>query len=227
MAGNAPESSIADGSAPYTGWPESVQATPTGGKKRRRKSRFELPEASLSINSLMDIVTIILVYLIKSFATSPIDVQDPSLEIPASSSLETVEEGAVVLVTGPVRKVYDEASGQTKYEANQPILAVDNQKLFPLVQDKAKDGSVTWRVPADQKSGGSDGYVVNVLKDELVKAKERQEILAAEINEPDFTGKVVILADKRTPYRVLMDVLVTCGQAGFGEFRFAILRSTG
>ena len=174
----------------------------------------------------MDIVVIIFVYLIKSFATSPIDVQDPSLEIPASTSLETVEEGAVVMVTGPVRKVYDEATKRTAYEPNQPIMAVDNRKLFPLVQDKSKSGEVTWRVPPEQKGGGKDGYVVTMLKDELVKAKERQEILAAEINEPDFTGKVVILADKRTPYRVLMDVLVTCGQAGFGEFRFAILKSS-
>jgi biopolymer transport protein ExbD len=64
------------------------------------------------------------------------------------------------------------------------------------------------------------------MRADLVKAKETQEA-AAEINDREFTGKVVILADRRTPYRVLMDILVTCGQSGFGEFKFVIVKESG
>jgi biopolymer transport protein ExbD len=38
---------------------------------------------------------------------------------------------------------------------------------------------------------------------------------------------VIILADKQTPYRVLTDVLVTCGESGFADFRFAVIRPEG
>lgn len=222
MAGTS-ESSSSGGK--YPGWPEDVRTAPTQGRKRRRKRRDSGSETALSINSLMDIVTIILVYLIKSFATSPIDVQDPALDIPASNSLEAVEEGVVVMITGPVKKVLEPGSKQASLVANQPLLAVDDRKLFGLNQVTGADGKPSWRVPAAQKAKKVDtDFVVTELRNALIKAKELQETVASQL-DADFTGKVVILADKRTPYRVLMDVLVTCGQAGFGEFRFAILKS--
>ena len=223
----ATDEPIADGSEPYAGWPEEVRAPENaeGGKKKRKKRRPDEGSGPLSINSLMDIVTIILVYLLKSYATSPIEVKDPAIQLPTSLSQETVEDAAVVMVTGPVTRALD-GSGRTVAKPNTPTLVVNEHTLFGLEARASADGkSTTYRIPDNQKADAG-GFVVNALKAELVKARETQEI-AAEINDREFTGKVVILADKATPYRVLMDILVTCGQAGFGEFKFAIVKGAG
>ena len=62
--------SIGDGSSPYPGWPEELlrpkDEAPARKAKVKEKEKVDPP----ALNSLMDIVTIILVYLIKSFANS-------------------------------------------------------------------------------------------------------------------------------------------------------------
>ena len=210
---------------------EGFQAAPAGSGKKRKKKRAGPEKQALSINSLMDIVTIILVYLLKSYSTSPIEVKDPAIELPVSTAKETVEDAAVVMVTGPIIKQLQPAAncqvipGKTPQYLcpNVPSIAVDGKALFQLEPMTGASGEQTWKVPDAQKTGG---FVISAMKTDLMKAKEIQEA-AAEINERDFTGKVVILADRRTPYRVLMDILVTCGQSGFGEFKFVIVKASG
>ncbi len=221
------DSKNGDGNGPVEGF---VVAQP-GAAKKRKKKRVQPENNALSINSLMDIVTIILVYLLKSYSTSPIDVKDPAIELPISASMETIEDAAVVMVTGPIIKQLQPGSncqviaGKTPqyWCPNTPSLAVDGKALFQLESVAGADGSQSWRIPDAQKDGG---FVISLMRADLVKAKKTQEA-AAEINDRAFTGKVVILADRRTPYRVLMDILVTCGQSGFGEFKFVIVKESG
>ncbi len=216
----APQSNepVADGSAPYAGWGDDVSAGPQKRKKRRQRRAPEAP-APLTLNSLMDIVTILLVYLLKSYATSPIEVKDPSIALPISSSLENVEEATVVMITGPQKTVPNPNDPtQAIVVPNTPTIVVDATPIVAL--DEA-----TYRVPAEAKDAASGGYVITALRAKLKEAAEMQALTAEVSDTLGFSGKVVIIADKQTPYRVLTDVLVTCGQAGFGEFRFAIVKS--
>lgn len=186
-------------------------------KKRRRKRRAAEAQKPLSINSLMDIVTIILVYLLKSYATSPIEVKDPAIALPVSSSTETVEEATVVMITGPeTREIDPNNPGQTVTVPNTPTIVVDGKPVLQL--DPA-----SYRIPADAKERE---FVIKALRAELSERKKTQEETAV-ASERDFTGKVVILADRRTPFRVLTEILVTCGEAGYGEFKFAIVKKEG
>lgn len=217
---SAPESGISDGSAPYAGWPKTGEAEPTPRKRRRRK-REEEATAPLSINSLMDIVTILLVYLLKSYATSPIDVKDPAIELPISTSTERVEDATVVMITGPEKKAPNPADpANAIIVSNVPTIAVDGSAVAQIDPE-------TYRVPSELKDPDSGGYVISALRDKLKDARDMQEATAEISEKGGFTGKVVILADRRTPYRVLTEVLVTCGEAGFGEFRFAIVKDEG
>lgn len=209
--------SIADGSAPYAGWTDVGDSTPQRRKKRKKRRDLGAP-TPLTLNSLMDIVTILLVYLLKSYATSPIEVKDPAIALPTSTSLENVEEATVVMITGPEKAVPNPNNpAQTIIVPNTPTIVVDGSPVVPL--DEA-----TYRVPAEAKDTASGGYVINALRARLKEAAEMQAATAEVSDTLGFSGKVVIIADKRTPYRVLTDVLVTCGQAGFGEFRFAIVK---
>ena len=63
------------------------------------RRRVEEP-ATLSINSLMDIMTIILVFLLKSYSTDPVQFKPaPDLKIPFSNSAEAAVESTVITVT--------------------------------------------------------------------------------------------------------------------------------
>jgi biopolymer transport protein ExbD len=219
------ESGIADGSAPYKGWGADVAkaAADAPAQKKRKKKRVSGETPTLSINSLMDIVTIILVYLIKSFVTSPIEVKDPSIDLPISTSQDSIEEASVVMVTGPVMK-YTDSTGRLQVKQNQPMLLMDGKPLLNLETVAGADGNASYRVPSAEKTPpDANGFLINRLRADLESARKLQEATAS-ITEQDFAGKVIIIADKHTPYRVLMDVLITCGQAGFGEFKFAIVK---
>lgn len=215
--------SVGDGSAPYAGWGPTAAAP---GHRRKSKRGKRKPEhvATISITSLTDMVTVLLVYLLKTFATSPIEIKDPSLELPRSICRPVVGSGAkerdggppprdgcgeiqettIVMVTGPKK-------GRT------PRIAVNSDAVLEL-------DSTTYRVPENLKDPASGGWVITPLREALKRAKEVKAISALRDGK-EFDGKVVILADKDTPYRVLSEVLVTCGESGFADFRFAVIKN--
>jgi biopolymer transport protein ExbD len=215
--------SIGDGTKPYPGW--GPQEAPPGYRKRKN-NRGRRPHghvATISITSLTDMVTVLLVYLLKTFATSPIEIKDPSLELPRSvcnpapgsgarereggppprDGCGEIQETTLVMVTAPKK-------GRT------PRIAVNSDAILEM-------DAATFRVPDQFKDPNSGGWVIAPLRDALKKARELKEIAALRAGKP-FDGKVVILADKDTPYRVLSEVLVTCGESGFADFRFAVIK---
>jgi biopolymer transport protein ExbD len=212
--------SIGDGSGPYKGWPEELLRPQDEGKKRRAKKQDSDKREPPALNSLMDVVTIILVYLIKSFATSPIDVADPATDLPMSTSMEKTEEAAVVLITGPVRKGF--VNGQKTQSANTPQIVVDDLPVLSL-GPTAKNNS-PFAIPEAELERK---FVLKKLRTKLKEVKEAQEMTASITEEGGFNGKIVIIADKATPYSLLTQVLITCGEAGFGEYKFAIVRMEG
>jgi biopolymer transport protein ExbD len=221
MASESKTDSIADGSQPFKGWASNVNDGAIRHKKKRKKRRAEAQSAPLTLNSLMDIVTILLVYLLKSYATSPIEVKDPAVQVPTSTSKETVEEATVVMITGPQKQVPNPNDPKSSVVVqNTPAIVVDGAAVLQL-------DAATYRVKAEDKDAASGGYVIKPLSAKLKEAKQMLEATAAVSDSVGHSGKVVIIADKRTPYRVLTDVLVTCGEAGFGEFKFAIVKESG
>jgi biopolymer transport protein ExbD len=207
--------SIGDGSSPYQGWPEELLRPKDEAPARKAKKKEAEKVDPPALNSLMDIVTIILVYLIKSFATSPIDVTDPATDLPMSTSKEATEEAAVVMVTGPVRKGF--VNGAKTEAPNTPQIVVDQEPVLGLSGNPADPFSMP-------KTELERNFIIKKLKTKLQEVKKAQEAVASITDEGGFNGKVVIIADKRTPYSLLTKVLITCGEAGFGEYKFAVIK---
>lgn len=220
-------------SGPYKGWPANVRAKDaalTQGKKKSKRGKRHFPKTPpISITSLTDMVTMLLVYLLKTFATNPVEVKDSSIEVPRSTCLPDstlpadvpppdgcgeIEEATIVMLTGPQQKRLVNGVQQTSLVT--PRIVVDGKPVVEL------DGA-TYRVPESLKDPASGGYVIVPLREALKRAKEIKEV-TAQVTGNKFDGKVIILADKHTPYRVLTDVLVTCGESGFADFRFAVIR---
>jgi Biopolymer transport protein ExbD/TolR len=188
----------------------------------------------LSITSLTDAVTLLLVYLLKTFATNPIEVKDSSIELPRSTcrpdpgtgererkdgipprdGCGEVMETTIVMITGP--KMKRTVNGNPVVLDNVPRIAVNSEPVLEL-------DPKTYRVPEDAHDPGSNGFVITALREALKRAKEMKEVGALRDGKK-FDGKVIILADRLTPYRVLSEVLATCGESGFADFRFAVIK---
>ena len=42
-----------------------------------------------------------------------------------------------------------------------------------------------------------------------------------------FEAQLMLVADQTTPYRLLTEVLYSCGQAGYANYRLLVLKSQG
>ena len=81
------------------------------------------------------------------------------------------------------------------------------------------------QVDPSQKQGGSNGFLVTPLLTVLQQHRDRLKLIAQSQPNRPFRGEVQIIADRRTPYRTLVEVLYTMGQAEFKAMRFVLLKA--
>jgi biopolymer transport protein ExbD len=161
-------------------------------KKEKRRNRKVVKE-KLIINSLMDAFTIILCSLLKSFGSDPVQIrQSDELMLPRTSEEEKGLEDAIVIAI-----------------SKRAIMVQDN-KVADL-----RDGAVDESLKRD----GQDGLLINPLLDALKERVQHLKMLAARTNNP-FEGMALVVADSKTSYRLLTEVLYTAGQAEFEKFKF-------
>lgn len=166
----------------------------------RRKLRRQEPheEQSLNIYPLMDVMTILLVFMIMQFAQESANiVESDELQIPYSTS-RVVPEQSVVLQISRTDIVVE---GRT-------VLALRNGMVDP-----------------SQKQGGGTGFLITPLHSVLMQHNERLKLIANMNPNRPFLGAVQIIADKRTPFRTLSEVIYTLGQAEFSNLHFVVLQS--
>jgi biopolymer transport protein ExbD len=183
---------------------------------RKRGQRGLADFAMPSVNSLMDVVTIILIYFVKTFAVSPLTVQDPSIQLPLSTSQEIPEEAIVVMITGAERRETG-PRGEKIWVQDIPTIAVDDDLILQL--------STNFDVPEEKLERQ---FVISALKQKLLEVRKLQGV-TAELTENGggFTGKIVFVVDKNVPYRTLSQVMVSSAEAGYADFKFAIVKREG
>jgi biopolymer transport protein ExbD len=162
--------------------------------KLRRKAEPE--HFGLNIYPMMDMLTILLVYMMAIFATSSAAaVQESSeLRIPYSTSQVEVAEALGVQIS---------RSGVVV--DGKPVLELRNGIVDPSL-----------------KQGGSSGFLITPLYKTLSEIRDRKKRTAARFANQPFVGNVQIIADKRTPYRTLSEVIYTLGQTEFKNLRFIV-----
>jgi biopolymer transport protein ExbD len=167
---------------------------------RRRLRKVEAPEEmSLNIYPMMDMMTILLVFMIMQFAaTSANIVQSAELQIPFSTSTVELEEAIPIQIS-------------------RTEIVVDGEQVLPL-----RNG----QVDPTHKQGGGTGFLVVPLHNTMKQHRDRLKIIAQRNPNRPFRGQVQIMADKRTPFRTLAEVIYTLGQAEFKSMRFVVLKQT-
>ncbi len=167
---------------------------------RRRLAKHEPhEEMGLNIYPMMDMMTILLVFLIQSFAQSSAAnvVQSEELQIPSSTAKTEVQAALSITLS----------ASEIVVEGKQ-ALSLRNGLIDP-----------------SQKQGGANGFLVTPLLNVLQQHRDRLKLIAQSQNNRPFRGEVQIIADKRTPYRTLVEILYTMGQAEFKAMRFVVLKN--
>jgi biopolymer transport protein ExbD len=148
----------------------------------------------LNIVAMMDIMTIILVFLIRSYSASSITMTSSEDLRPPASTTRIVPKDTIAITVTP-----------------KAILVGDRRRvvLGPGMQVNAADARGKLILPLDE-----------ALKKEVEKLKH---IAERNPNAP-FNREVAIIGDKRVPYELLSAVLYTAGQSQLENFRFVVLQ---
>lgn len=182
----------------YEVLPENYEEDNKKKKKKKKGRPGEMPTA-LIITTLMDILTVLLMFLLKTYATDPI-------QFPASSELQLPKSTTNI---SPSYTVTILVSKTAILVDNEPVLAVKDGKV---------DGSL--------KRGGDDAYFITPLSKALADGVEKIRRLAAVNPSIKFEGVVTIVMDGDAPYRLLTEVMYTAGQAEFSKFKFAVVSTS-
>jgi biopolymer transport protein ExbD len=174
-------------------------------RKAIRRNATEPEINFLNITAMLDIMTIILVFLLKSLGESATAIpQSDDLRLPTSVvRQEPHDEGILVTVSKTQILV-----GETK------ILAL------PTRESLAQTG-----VGVQHKRGGPYDPFIVPLGNALQSARRTDVAVRRAKGQDTRSSAAVIIADQTTPYRLLVEVLYTLGQSEFGEYHLMVMQS--
>lgn len=176
--------------------PDPATFAASGPKKEKRKKRQLEDPGGLTMNSLMDIMTILLVFLLKSYSTDPVQLKAaPDLKPPFSTSLLKPVQSTTLTVTLNNILVDD-----------KPVMKVEEGGTIP---------------EADLESGG---FLVSPLYDSLTSAVDHQKKVQKFNKQSKFEGIITIISDRHVPFSLLTKVMYTAGQAEFSRFKFMVVK---
>jgi biopolymer transport protein ExbD len=169
-------------------------------RRARRKAREKAGEIKeLNIVAMMDMMTILLVFLLKSYQASTLSVNmSEGLTIPVSSTQLVPQENISITVS-------------------MQEVAVNDRKVVPL-----QAGVIP---PAFKEGGKAEAFYIRSVFDALKKEVDKQKYIAQYNKNAPFSGRINIIADRKVTYRTLMEILYTAGQAELGEYKFMVMKN--
>jgi biopolymer transport protein ExbD len=151
---------------------------------RRRGGVF-----SLRLTSMLDMFTILLVFLLSNYSSEGQIITTPKdLELPKSTAQKAPKAAPVIMIT-------------------KDVIMLDEKILQPITEiDKSPE----------------------LLIKPLYQALQQNRSVAEKIGQLDaklgFRGNVTIQADRELPFVLMKKVMFTCGQIGYNDMYFAVIR---
>ncbi len=157
---------------------------------KRSPSTFKI-----QITSMVDMFVILLVFLLKSYSTSPVQLTaGKDMTLPASTSLK-------------------DPTDVLKLQVSKNAIWVEDKKIVEL-----KDGILDVK-DIDQ----NDTQFIRTLYTELDGMANKSRNIASKNEEMEFDGKVIMQADRSLPYELLKKVMYTSMMAGYSDVKIAVL----
>ncbi len=148
----------------------------------------------IQITSMVDMFVILLVFLLKSYSTSPVIITPKDgMRIPESTA-----------TTDPVDVV--------KLIVAQDGVFVEEKKIMEL--DKGQVGATM--------TDKNDPSFIRPLYEALDERAKHAKDIAKANDAFEFDGKVLLQADRELPYAVLQKIMYTSMMAGYAEVKLAV-----
>jgi biopolymer transport protein ExbD len=171
--------------------------------RKEIKRRAGDPEINfLNITAMLDMMTIILVLLLKSMSSSSASLpQNSDLTMPKSVlTTEASQEGVAVLIS-------------------RSQIVVDDNTVCTVPTDATHGVEAKYK-----RSGPTDLYIVP-LANALQGWRERDRQVRLATGKDPSSSEAIVIADANTPYRLLVEVLFTLGQSEFAKFHLMVLQT--
>jgi biopolymer transport protein ExbD len=176
-------------------------------RKAVRRNAHDHEPDFLNIVAMLDIMTIILVFLLKSLGESTAAVpQSDDLKLPNSIIMtQPPQEGVIVTIS-----------------KTQILVGDDKVLTLPGRESLAQTG-----VDARYKRSGPNDLYIVPLGNALQAARRTDKLLRVAKGLDPSSSEGIIIADRTTPYRLLIEVLFTLGQNEFGKYHLMVIQSKG
>ncbi len=182
------------GPKPLTPEEQSAYDKKVARLKERMAKRDMDETGGITITSLMDAMTIILVFLLKSVGEEPLNIsQNDDLTLAISNTLINPEDAV-------------------------PITIADNAILIGAeFVVEVTDGDV------DKSQRRGDGPVITPLLEKLTENVQHQKNVAS-LSGTEWEGIATLVVHRDVNYKLLTDIMYTAGQAEFQNFKFAVIK---
>lgn len=167
-------------------------------RKQRGFSKYmdkRLPSTfKIQITSMVDMFVILLVFLLKSYSTSPVNITpNDKLTLPASTSIKAPEEVLKLVVS-------------------KEGIYVEDEKVVELAEGVLDVKDVE----------ANDTQFIRALYSALDEQAKKARGIASVNEELEFDGKVIMQADRSLPYDILRKVMYTSMMAGYSDVKIAV-----
>jgi biopolymer transport protein ExbD len=206
---NQPPGQSPPAGTPPPGGAPLARQKPASMARYKRELRREINKAKrepeidfLNITAMLDMMTIILVFLLKSMSQSSASLpQSGDLTMPKSVlTTEASQEGVAVLIS-------------------KSSIIVDDNIVATVPADATHGVEGKYK-----RTGPTDLYIVP-LANALQSWRERDRQVRVATGKDPSSSEAIIIADSNTPYRLLTEVLFTLGQSEFAKFHLMVLQS--
>src|SRR5580704_7404917 len=200
------------GSAPVSSLPPRPKGAGIVTYKRElrkaiARNRVEPEVHFLNITAMMDMMTIILVFLLKTLSTSTASLpQSQDLQLPKSvltTEQDSDPDGLPVIVS-------------------KSQIIVGEAVVGPVPPDAAQYG-----VEAKYKRGSRNDYFIVPLGSATQSWRDTDKRIRMATGKDPTHSEAIIIADQSTPYRLLTEVMYTLGQTEFAKFHLMVLMGGG
>jgi biopolymer transport protein ExbD len=177
-------------------------------RKSIRKNAKELEIDFLNITAMLDLMTIILVFLLQSMASSTASIQE-SDDLKLARSVmagEPSDQGVILVISKSAILLGEESDAVIRLPSRAQLAS------------QGLDASL-------KRSGPNDLYIVP-LANRLQNARRMDRAVRAAKGQDPTTSEAIIIADGQTPYRLLIEVLYTLGQSEFGKYHLMVMKQT-
>jgi len=164
------------------------------------------PEVNfLNITAMLDMMTIILVFLLKGMASSSASIpQSKDMTLPTSIiTTEPAQEGTSVLIS-----------------KTQILVGEDPH---PIVLLPGRDSLAQSGIDAKYKRNGPNDLYIVPLANALQSARQTDKLIRQAKGIDASSSEAIVIADNTTPYRLLIEVLFTLGQSEYAKYHLMVL----